>query len=497
MPKLATRTARRSSPRTIRQAAADLSYRFADAATEAPAPAPDQPADQPEEAPAASAVTWHGVLVQEGVMTGDGRLIEPNALRWENLPLVFRWVEQDNGAHDGAMVVGRILTATRASNGDIVATGDFDMGSEAGREAARQVDQGLCQGVSVDLDDVSFEIRVAQDVINEMQAMMDGDMEDPADGPKDSDGRVTIAEIGADDEVMVTTDARIRAATLVAIPAFADARIELDQPLDQTAPAAAEPAPVEENALAASSYPTAPPPGWFADPGLDGPTGVTVTDEGRIYGHLATWGTCHTAYPGQCVTPPTSDHDYAYFRTGIVTCSDGSEVPVGRITMNTLHAGKNLNATDTLAHYEHTGNAVADVAAGEDEHGIWVAGALRPGVTDEQVRSLRSSPLSGDWRRVGAGLELVAALAVNVPGFPVPRTQGMVASGRMFSLVASGMIQPGTVTASGSPRDTARDRYVDRLMQEEARKLATRVTADHLADQVRGHVHDQVVSSTP
>lgn len=489
MSKLAIRTGRR--PRTIRQAAADLSYRFADAdaATEAPIPAPAEPPDQSAEEQPTSAVTWHGVLVQEGVMTGDGRLIEPNALRWENLPLVFRWVEEDNGAHDGAMVVGRILTATRASNGDIEATGDFDMGSAAGREAARLVDQRLMQGVSVDLDDVSFEIRVAQDVIDEMQAMMDGDMEDPADGPTDSEGRVTVAEIDADDEVMVTTDARIRAATLVAIPAFADARIELDQPLDQTAPS--EPPAPEESALAAGGFPTAPPPGWFADPGLDGPTGVTVTDDGRVYGHLATWGTCHTAYPGQCVTPPSSDHDYAYFRTGTVTCSDGSEVSVGRITMNTLHAGKNLTAADTLAHYEHTGNAVADVAAGEDEHGIWVAGALRPGVTDEQVRSLRSSPLSGDWRRVGAGLELVAALAVNVPGFPIPRTQGMVASGRMFSLVASGMIQPGTVTAAGSPRDAARDRYVDRLMQEEARKLATRVTADHLADRVRG----QVVSS--
>jgi hypothetical protein len=57
------------------------------------------------------------------------------------------------------------------------------------------------------------------------------------------------------------------------------------------------------------------------------------------------------------------------------------------------------------------------------------------------VRALRASPISGDWRKVDGNLELVAALAVNVPGFPViPRPQGMVASGGLTSLVATGIV---------------------------------------------------------
>ena len=176
-----------------------------------------------------------------------------------------------------------------------------------------------------------------------------------------------------------------------------------------------------------------------------------VTDDGRVYGHLAIFSTCHTAYSGQCVEPPHSPSGYAYFRTGSVRVRGGGEVPTGAITLDTLHAGRALSAAQTVAHYEDTGAGVADVAAGEDAHGIWVAGALRPGLSDERVRRLRASPLSGDWRRIGGGLELVGVLAVNVPGFPVPRPSGLVASGVMTSLVASGMLSPRLVIPPGAP----------------------------------------------
>jgi hypothetical protein len=96
------------------------------------------------------------------------------------------------------------------------------------------------------------------------------------------------------------------------------------------------------------------------------------------------------------------------------------------------------NALAAASHYDHTGTVAADVRAGEDEHGIWVAGALRPTLTDEQIRTFRAAPLSGDWRRIGGRLELVAALAVNTPGFPVPRTRArvLVASGVQQSVIA-------------------------------------------------------------
>jgi hypothetical protein len=47
--------------------------------------------------------------------------------------------------------------------------------------------------------------------------------------------------------------------------------------------------------------------------------------------------------------------------------------------------------------------------------------------------------LSGDWRKFGNGLRLVALLAVNVPGFPVPRTKTASSRGRQVALVAAGV----------------------------------------------------------
>ena len=183
-----------------------------------------------------------------------------------------------------------------------------------------------------------------------------------------------------------------------------------------------------------------PPRGWFADPKLDRLTPLTVMETGRVVGHFAGWDTCHTAYPDECVTAPRSPSGYAYFMLGEVTCSDDTTVPVGQLTMHTGHAPLAFNQERTRAHYDNTSVVVADVAIGEDDHGPWLAGALRPTVSDEDRRALSAAKLSGDWRRVEGHLELLAILAVNVPGFPVPRAR--VASGepsRVLSLVASGL----------------------------------------------------------
>lgn len=447
--------------------------------------------DSPNGGPTGT-VRWSGVVVVEGELTGDGRFIEPGALRWENLPIPLRYAPSDIGGHQGAEVVGRILTLARESGGLIVATGDFDTGSEIGREAARHVRDDLTNGISVDLDSVSFEVRVARELIESME-------EEPGDlleeGESDDEGRVTVVEVDSDDEVMAITDARIRAATIVAIPAFEGARIAVDEGDDAEDDQEVVQTAAEDEmggALVAGSFPVAPPSEWFSDPRLDGPTPLTVTEEGRVYGHLAVWGTCHTAYTGQCVEPPASATGYSYFRTGSVLTAEGAEIATGRITLDTLHAKSNLSAVQTIAHYEDTGRGVADVTAGEDAYGIWVSGALRSNVTEDQVRALRASPLSGDWRRIGGNLELVGALAVNVPGFPVPRPQGLVASGTMTSLVASGMLAPRRVKAPGTPGALSEDdlRYLKRLAARERRaeqeeRAGIQSQADALAARVR------------
>lgn len=219
---------------------------------------------------------------------------------------------------------------------------------------------------------------------------------------------------------------------------------------------------------------------WFQDPGLEGPTPVTITDDGRIFGHIATWNTCHTGIADKCVMAPKSATNYAYFRTGAVKTDQG-EIPVGQITMGIGHAAMNAGARPAAAHYDNTEAVVADVASGEDEHGIWFAGAIRPGVSEERIEALRASSLSGDWRNVGGNMELIAALAVNTPGFPIPRL-GLAASGEnMSALVACGVVERSETEDVQLPADFAKRVAAEIIIQQdEARRKAAakdRITA--------------------
>lgn len=184
-------------------------------------------------------------------------------------------------------------------------------------------------------------------------------------------------------------------------------------------------------------------PAWmFRNPELKEPTPITITPEGHIYGHLATWGVCHVGFQDSCVQAPRSATNYAGFRTGTVHTDEGP-IAVGQITMGTGHATISARSKEAVAHYDNTGLAAADVACGDDGVGIWVAGMVRPNLTDEQVDNLQAAALSGDWRRIGASLELVAALAVNVPGFPIPRALAASVAGaddEGDALVAAGVV---------------------------------------------------------
>ncbi|QUE25890.1 RNA ligase [Gordonia phage Sanjuju] len=179
----------------------------------------------------------------------------------------------------------------------------------------------------------------------------------------------------------------------------------------------------------------------FADPKLDRLTPIQVTKDGRVFGHLAGWKSEHIGRPG--VKPPRGT-DYRYFHQGLVPTPDG-DLAVGHLTLGTGHAGAgNINAA--AEHYDNTGAQVAAVRVGEDAHGIWFAGRTHPTTDDLQRQTLRRSSLSGDWRKVNGQYELVAALAVNVPGFPIPRTESLVASGDDTMLVAAGMVRNGPIT---------------------------------------------------
>lgn len=464
----------------------------------------DGPAGDPVPASAAEAAPdgrWEGVIAREGEMTGDGRLIEDGALRWDGLPIPLRVAFKDVGGHDGAEVCGRIETVERRDGGDIYATGTFDLGSAVGAEAFRQVSEQMSNGVSIDTDDVTFRIMAKAD-------MPEADISDSgngSDGEADPEGRVKVAAMSSSDELTVIESARLRAATLVAVPAFATARVYAagqapakpseDAEPEETLEASAEPVSQSRDSLTAAAIPTAPPEAWFKDPALTGPTALVVEDDGRVYGHIAAWGTCHIGQIGKCVEPPTSPSNYAYFRTGALRTAEGTSVAVGHLTMGTGHAGPRDSANAAAEHYDNTGTVFADVAAGEDAYGIWVAGSLRPGITAEQVRVARSAPISGDWRTIRGSLELVGALAVNVPGFPVPRPQGLLASGEVRSLQASGVVAHDDSAARashpsngpiGSNGLTLGDiSYLKRLAESERRRDLERASA---ADKMRARV---------
>lgn len=417
----------------------------------------------------------------EGQTTGDGRIIAPGALRWDGDRWPVAWAAEDWGMHQGAVDVGAITELTR--NGEaIMGAYEIDTGGDAGAEVARQHDAGIPLGWSLDLDDITVEIVDMTVEIVDEDAPVDDDDEELALAAAalarpavtrvhvdhmtlTSTGRtlealtadgVVIAEWSPNDYLERVTDARVRRATIVSTPAFAEALFTLDAATDGET--------VEPEPVAASSGgcgcggscghcgtvtagggerrmftgPKLPPTDWYNDPGFGEPTPLDITDKGVAFGHVARWDTCHTGSPsGECIRAPRSLHEYAYYRTGARPTS-GGRIPVGQLTIGGGHADLQLSYRGAAEHYDNASTALADVACGEDAYGIWFAGALRPGVSDEDVIAMLASSLSGDWRAIGGHLELIAAHAVNVPGFPLAR----VASGAPAALVAAGCLPP-------------------------------------------------------
>jgi hypothetical protein len=362
--------------------------------------------------------TWNGVLARLGVPTGDGRIIAPGGGSSRSLPLPLLYQPASGDGHGGAVVVGSIDELT-IRDGMVTATGHM-LDAAYGTDVLELLDAGVI-GPSVDLDDVEY--------------TMD------------------------DQERIVITSWRIAGATLVAIPAFEGVSVTLDPlpvaPEDAEAQRRAEargdvarPMTAEEGAmlgesLFASATPVLPPAEWFMRPDLDRLTPLTVSDSGRVFGHIAPWGQCHVGLPG-CVTAPASVSNYAYFHTAEQATQDGPVLPVGTLVAGPRHADAGAAFQAAVAHYDDPAAAVARVVAGEDEFGIWVAGWLLPGAAPEAVEVFRTSPVSGDWRRIGGALELIAVCSVNAPGFPVPRARVAFSAGAQRSLIGSFGITPVT-----------------------------------------------------
>ena len=383
------------------------------------------------------------MLVPEEVESGDGRKFKKGAISVRDLPVPLLWQIKTGSGHDGSVVVGRIDYIEKLESGMGNAYGVFDSGPY-GREAERLVRHGFLRGVSVDLD--QFEAKEDKKPKTTKSENSEENSEDEA-------------EFISKDK-MTINKARIMAATIVAKPAFQECSIELQNEGDQEDNLTPEDGVYEESMedfadlepIMASGFlkspvPLIPPADWFKNPGFTKATPLTVDDDGRVYGHIAAWQVSHIGLP-RATKPPRSRSKYAYFNTGVVRTQEGTDVPVGQLTLAGGHAPLNADAASAAKHYDDTASAVADIYVGEDEYGIWCAGSLRPDLDEMQIRALRASAPSGDWRPINGSLELVAICQVNVPGFPTARA--MIASGKVFSLVAAGASYMAAMRCSGA-----------------------------------------------
>lgn len=171
-----------------------------------------------------------------------------------------------------------------------------------------------------------------------------------------------------------------------------------------------------------------PPAAWFtSEPAHKFAYAVEFEADGRVHGYVSQWGLSHIGFLNRSVPTPRSDCGYAKFLTGAVLADDGTRFATGRLTIDTVHPKfSHVAQNETSAFYDHTGCAVADVTVSEDSVGIFVCGAIRPDVTGSQMRVVRGSDWSPDWRSFNHNLEMVAVLGCNLSGFVV---DGLVASG--------------------------------------------------------------------
>lgn len=358
------------------------------------------------------------VVVPALTPTGDERIFDPKSLTTRNLPVPLLWQFKTSGGHDQSVVVGRVDSVEVTDDGLHNARGVFDINPYA-REAERMIRSGFLRGVSADLDKFSATEESENTLAN-------------AKGPKKIKNKTLKID-----------EARLSGITIVPIPAFQECFIVIDEPFSDMGPSELTdgeyidgvPDAYSEESLVASAAPVAPPREWFQRYNTNKPMPLTVNSDGRVYGYLALWESTHIGVAG-AVRPPRSSTNYQFFRTGVVRTAEGVDVTTGSLTLTGGHAPISASAQSAIKHYDDTSSAMVDVVAGEDQFGIWLAGALRPTATPEQVRALRASALSGDWRPINGRLELVRACFVNTPGFMT--TRAMVASGQVTALVAAG-----------------------------------------------------------
>lgn len=425
------------------------------------------------------------LLAPVGVPTGDGRRFAEGGITSVPTPFPLEWVRERQSGHAGAVSIGSV---------EQTFTGTVAQAVEAGFIGQEQV-----TGMNPDLigvwaigemyDDIDREImpRLAEDVATAMHLIGEGTLGPSVDldtfeaVPVMAGSSEPLTEamfdlhtraMGEEPKVeLLVTAGRVRAATAVSIPAFAETSrpFELlpayalvagegDRTINthcvncgdtRGGPVGHEVSECTWDSKAATMALIAslgvqeralPELAAFDGVTLTGPTPITYDFEtGLVFGHIATWQTCHAGYSDVCITAPRARDEYRSFNRFPVETADGV-VWAGRITAGGRHAGLSLAADATTRQYDSK-TTVAWVRAYEDEFGIAVAGVLTAEVGEGEKAILSRRKVSGDWRETAAGLSLLEVLALSPgprahsePGFPV---ETFSRSGRQVALVAS------------------------------------------------------------
>lgn len=413
------------------------------------------------------------MLAPINASTGDGRRFAQGAIETAAVPFPFEWVRERQGGHDGAVTVGAVQETAIMTVGQAISDGWISKAAAKGMKA--ELEGVFARGELLDHVDRELMPELAEDVATVLTLIEAGTLGPSVDLDsfegvpvmEGSDTPVTYEELEAYWEEtgeepkleLLITAGRVRAATLVSIPAFQ----ETSRPLELIAAEEGEAAATAEEFTALVASVTAQMAvSLLADftAELDGPTPITYDQEtGRVFGHIATWRTCHVGFEGVCVTPPRDDEssDYSWFNRYAVETDEGT-VWAGRLTVGGRHAALTCNASQAMA--VHDGKTVvAHVRAYSDKHGIAVAGRLEPDLDAKVWAALDRRKVSGDWRETPGGLSLIEVLALSPgprahsePGFPVAETFSR--AGRQVALTAS--LGPEADASQGGSFGTAR-----------------------------------------
>lgn len=305
---------------------------------------------------------WTGVITKLGVEAGKLDKRKISDVTWSELPITLYAQTENSSGHDNAFICGSINDIW--VDGTNVYGKGFFSNSEEGQKALLLAKEGGLRGISVDIRDGDLEIIENQD-----------------------NGEVSIDWVTA----------KIGAATLVAMPAFEGAEIQI----------------LDGKNLKASVGPHKYPKAMFSHIKFDKAQRIDISDEGEISGHIVQWGIAHRGFSNKTVVLYPAKSKLRDFNIGRANFIEGGTIASGILTSDGLHApeelpGANTNLkramgvqafiTSEESRFEDVRCQFAQVVAWEDEFGIAIHGSLLPDVTVAQAtRALAGCP-SIDYR---------------------------------------------------------------------------------------------------